>query len=123
MERDSDNRQPRQERSEEEKGTGYFSRVKGRFNWSEVIFCQKLSVQRGRLFWRGRRGTPDGEAIRGGVHAAASRASERIMRKDSRPLFVVQSQGRLGTPDGEAIRGGVHGAASRACEKIRMKDF
>ena len=43
----------------------------------------------GLPLWRGRRGTPDGEAIRGGVHGAASRASERIMRKDSRPLFVI----------------------------------
>jgi len=32
---------------------------------------------------------PDGEAIRGGLHGAASRVTERIMRQDSRPLFVV----------------------------------
>ena len=45
----------------------------------------------GPPLWRGRRGTPDGEAIRGGVHGAASRVAERIMRKDSRPLFVVHA--------------------------------
>ena len=32
---------------------------------------------------------PDGEAILDGVHGAASLAAKRIMRKDSRPLFVV----------------------------------
>ena len=32
---------------------------------------------------------PDGEAILDGVHGVASRAAKRIMRKDSRPLFVV----------------------------------
>jgi hypothetical protein len=30
--------QQQEKRTEQEKGTGYFSRVKGRFKWSEVVF-------------------------------------------------------------------------------------
>jgi len=34
-------------------------------------------------------GTAHGEALRDGSHVAASWATERIMRKDSRPLFPL----------------------------------
>ena len=52
-------------------------------------FLTEAEYAAGPPLRRGRRGMPDGEAIRGGVRSSASRAAERIMRKDSRPLLVA----------------------------------
>ena len=43
-------------------------------------------------FWRRRVGAADGETVRDGIHAAAPRTTERIVRKDSRPLCPIQDR-------------------------------
>ena len=42
-----------------------------------------------QTLWGRRVGTAHGEALRDGSHVAASWATERIMKKDSRPLFPL----------------------------------
>ena len=67
---------------QQENGGRLLFQSQGSIQMVRSRFSTEAECVAGPPLWRGRRDTPDGEAIRGGVHGAASRACEKIRMKD-----------------------------------------